>query len=142
MLNLSSLGLLETLAHSCKGMFVWLPVVEQLTFSTQTVRLSGKCQYCDQQFVEHVCPGTGERQLLPVVRQAPPAWFPILQATVRSACPACGLVMDLADTVANDPAATAQERQIAAEFKKSAVTVGAIGLALTALSWVTRDGTA
>ena len=135
---------LGSVLHVCGGRQVWLRVAAQLLVGHDVVPLTEPCECCGQRFVQHACAGTGHAghaSLLPVVRQSPPAWLPILEATVRAACPQCGIAMDLADTIANDPAASAREQEVAAEFKKGAMALGVVVIGLAALNWAAGDST-
>lgn len=113
-----------------------LPIIARYLVGEQMVGLTDKCPTCQQHQLTHICPVSGQATLLPVMRQAPPSWLPILKATVTATCPTCGAVINLADTVANDPEATARERAAATTFRNGALAVGAALVAVRALVWI------
>ena len=129
---------LRTVYHLCPSANCWqlLPIIASYLVDEQNVGLTDKCPTCQQHQLEHVCQVSGQTALLPVTRQAPPPWLPILKATVTAACPTCGAAINLADTVANDPAATASERAAAATFRNGALAVGAALVAVRAAVWI------
>lgn len=127
------------LSHHCGQFLTLLPVAAELLVNDQPVGLTHNCQTCGQCYVEHQCAGTWGATLLPVVRKPPPSWLPILQATVTATCPTCGLVINLADFVASDQAASEQEKAAAETFKTGALAVGAVMLGIAALAWANGD---
>jgi hypothetical protein len=131
--------MLFPLPHTCQSSVCWLPVAAHLIAGAQSVALTEACPECRFRYVQHFCSVTGMPSLVPVIRQAPPPWLPILEATVRATCPSCNLVMDLADTVANDPAATKQEKETAEAFKTGVLAVGVALLGVAAINWVAEN---
>ena len=131
-------ALLPAAYHFCPSANRWqvVPAIASYLVNGQSARLTQKCPTCNQHQIEHVCPVSGQVTFLPVTRQAPPSWLPILQATVTAVCPTCGAVTDLANTVANDPEATERERAAAAAFRDGALVVGALLVALRAVVWI------
>lgn len=125
--------------HWCAtGSQYFLPIVAQYQVGDMTVGLTSRCSGCGQHQVQHYCAQTRSVAVLPVVRQAPPSWFPLVKATVTATCPACGWVADLADTVANDPEATASEQEAARAFRDGALAVGGLLLAVGLVGALTK----
>jgi len=112
-----------------------------LTVGDQQAALSRPCPSCSGRNLEHWCPADGRLYSLAVVRKVPPRLLlPLWKATVSAACPSCGIVIDLANTVANDAQATRQEQAAADEVKNGAMAIGSLVAVLGFLGWGFNGG--
>jgi len=118
--------------HVCPsdGGIYSLPLLGSCVQAGAELGIIGPCSLCGYPWVEHRCSATGQASWLPVERKAPPPWFPVLKAVVSASCPACGAVIDMANTIANNPLATETERQAAISFRNGALVFGTGLLAL------------
>lgn len=125
----------RSVLHQC-GCGQWYSLPIEATYQTQghLVEISYPCAVCRKRVANAICASGQTTQLLPVVRTPPPAWLPILKAVVSAECPLCGVAINLADTVANDPEASARERIAAEEFSNGVAVAGGIGLLFLGLS--------
>lgn len=124
--------------HQCaSGAVRWLALEASHAALTHVVDISSPCPGCGQRLAQLSCSNGSAMTPVPITRTAPPSWLPIVKAVVSAECPACGLVIDIANTIANDPSATEAERMAAKEFSDGVTVIGGIALFFLGLSWMT-----
>lgn len=126
-----------SLLHQCPSGGVYgLPVAATYQVLNHTVSVSYPCTLCGQRFAHTLCPTGLATTPVPITRTPPPTWLPVLKAVVSAECPACGLAINLSDTIANDPEASERERVAAEEFGNGVAVVGGIALLFVGLAWL------
>lgn len=131
-------GLLpQQLWHQCaSGGSRWLAVQTIHEALCHTVALSYPCPTCGQRVAQPTCSTGHATAAVPITRTPPPSWLPIVKAVVSAECPACGLAINISDTIANNPEASERERIAAEEFSNGVAVVGGIALLFIGLSWL------
>ena len=121
--------------HQCmQGGVQFLAVEATHEALGHVVDISYQCKSCGQRATQATCPVNGTTGLTSVQRTPPPSWLPVLKAVVKVECPACRAAIDIADTIANDPQASAQERKPADEFSTGATILGCLALLVIGIS--------
>lgn len=121
--------------HQCvQGGVQFIAVEATHEILGHVVDISYQCPSCGQRATQATCPVNGTTGLTSIQRTPPPSWLPVLKAVVKVECPVCRVAIDVADTIANDPQASAQERKAAGEFSTGATILGCLALLVVGIS--------
>ncbi len=126
----------QAMLHQCGGQPQWLPVAAAYEVVGHVTAISHPCPACGRRLAQPICPTGRVTAPVRITRTPPPSWLPVLKAVVSAECPACGLVLDISDTIANDPEFSAKERAAAERFSTEVAVIGGVALAVIGLSWL------